>query len=369
MDLNDNGDTDDRVVHVYDTSTGITTNLKLLGGENIRVAGDLIMISSSESRQNKTDLNDDGDGRDWVVHVYNAGTESTTNLKIAVGGEPRRFRFAQGLQENFGFIAVSESGQSQTDLNNDGDTGDNVLHIVRIGGNPPVFEEISDITQEATGPDGAIVEYPLPQVTDDTDPNPTVTCEPDSGSQFAIGSTKVSCVAVDEDGNQAATSFMVQVVSEIDAPLTFTPVADATIKLGSPTENFGAVNRLNADMSPGQNFLMKFDVSGIGTRSIQKATLRLFCANKSGQGGDFHSVDNNWSEDTVTWDNAPLAEADVIASLGPVVRLTWVEVDLTSLITEDGVYSLRVMAPSRDGADYRSKEKPVFAPELSLILE
>ena len=228
----------------------------------------------------------------------------------------------------------------------------------------PVFENVSDLTEKAMGPDGAIVEYPLPRVMDDTDPNPTVTCEPASGSLFALGATKVTCVAIDSDGNEATTSFTVHVIPETDAPLTFTPIADATIKLDSPTENFGAVNKLNADMNPVHDFLMKFDVSGIEMRSVQSATLRLFCTNKSDLGGDFQSVDNDWSEDTVTWDNAPHVDVEVIASLGPVARFTWVEVDLTSLITEDGTYSLRVMSPSRDGVDYRSKEKPEFAPEL-----
>jgi acid phosphatase type 7 len=35
---------------------------------------------------------------------------------------------------------------------------------------------------------------------------------------------------------------------------------------------------------------------------------------------------------------------------------TWVEVDVTSLITGDGTYSLRVSTTSTDGADYSSKE-------------
>ena len=361
-DLNGDGDAADKVVFVYDASTDTITNLKLLGFGDSTTDGNLVVVKARESNQGNTDLNGDGDAADTVVHVYNANTGMTTNLKIAVGGDPV-------VQGGLAVIPVSESRQGQTDLNNDGDTEDDVLHIVRINETSPVFEKVSDITEQATGPDGAIVEYPLPRVTDDTDPNPTVTCEPASGSQFAIGDTEITCIATDADGNQAAASFMVRVVSEIDTPLTFTSVADATIKLGSPTENFGAVNRVNTDTNPENDFLMKFDVSGIGTRSVQKATLRLFCANKSGQGGEFHAVDNDWFEDTVTWDNAPAADAEVIASLGPVVRLTWVEVDLTSLITEDGVYSLRVMAPSRDGADYRSKEKPELAPELILTLE
>ena len=360
-DLNDDGDSDDDdVVHVYDAGTGTITNLKLIG--NSTTDGNLVTIAVRESDQDKTDLNDDGDSSDKILHIYNSGTSTITNLKFAVEKDP----VVQGSSMAF---AARESRQGKTDLNNDGDISEDVLHIVRFDSVSPVFEDIPDVTEQATGPEGAIVEYPLPRVTDDTDPSPIVICEPTSGSQFALGVTKVTCTATDFDGNEAATSFTVRVVSEIDAPLTFTPIADATIKPDSPTENFGAMNKLNADMNPGSDFLLKFDVSGIGMRRVQSATLRLFCTNKSDQGGEFHQADNDWSEDSVTWENAPLADREIVASLGQVVRLTWVEVDLTSLITEDGVYSLRVMSLSRDGVDYRSKEKPEFAPELVITFQ
>ena len=155
-----------------------------------------------------------------------------------------------------------------------------------------------------------------------------------------------------------------------DTPdLRFTPVADSTIKFNEPTVNFGANRRVQTDNNPIEDFLIKFDVSGIGIHQVQSAKLRLFCTNGSDKGGEFHPVDNDWSEETVTWENAPPTDSKVIASLGSVARQTWVEVDLTSSITEDGIYSLRVMASSRDGADYRSKEKPEFAPELVITLK
>ena len=152
-------------------------------------------------------------------------------------------------------------------------------------------------------------------------------------------------------------------------PLSFTPVADSTIKFNKSTENFGADREVQTDNSPMQDFLIKFNVSEIGTRHIRSAKLRLFCTNGSDKGGAFHLVKNDWSEDTVTWDNAPLVDSEAIASLGPVVRQTWVEVDLTSLITEDGIYSLRVMSSSKNGADYRSKEKSGLEPELVITVE
>ena len=363
-DLNEDGDADDDrglggILHVYNDDTGLTTNLRLAGGIS-DVVGNLVLINVDESRQGNIDLNEDGDAADEVIHIYDVNMGVTTNLTLA--------GFVDEVIGNSVIIGVREFDQGNTDLNNDGDTKDSVLHVIRLDETGPAFDNVSDITQEATGPGGAIVDYPLPKVTDDTDLTPSVTCAPASGSFFALGITKVTCMATDVDGNEAVTAFTVRVVSEIDAPLRFTPIADATIKLDSPTENFGAVTEVKTSISPVDDFLMKFDVSGIGTRHIQSAKLRLFCTNKSDQGGEFHLVGNDWSEDIVTWDNAPPEDPEVIASLGPVVSLTWVEVDLTSLITEDGVYSLRVMSPSQDGADYRSREKAGLAPELVITL-
>jgi RHS repeat-associated protein len=68
----------------------------------------------------------------------------------------------------------------------------------------------------------------------------------------------------------------------------------------------------------------------------------------------------------VTWNTAPTAETTLLASLGSVSPNIWYEVDVTSLITGDGTYSLHV-SDSVGGADYSSKEG-ANDPELVLTL-
>jgi chitodextrinase len=149
--------------------------------------------------------------------------------------------------------------------------------------------------------------------------------------------------------------------------LTFSPTDDATIKPGSPTSNFGS-KKLETDKSSEENFLMKFTISGLKGQSVTSAKLRLYNINGSNKGGDFFRVaDNSWSEATITWNNAPVADNTAIASLGAVASKTWYEVDLTSLITKDGIYSLRVTSTSKNGADYKSKEAAEFAPQLIVV--
>jgi uncharacterized delta-60 repeat protein len=75
---------------------------------------------------------------------------------------------------------------------------------------PPVIIVPADITVEATGPDGAVVSYTVIAI-DETDPSPTLTCNPPSGSTFPIVTTVVTCMVTDSSGNSSQASFNVTV--------------------------------------------------------------------------------------------------------------------------------------------------------------
>jgi hypothetical protein len=151
--------------------------------------------------------------------------------------------------------------------------------------------------------------------------------------------------------------------------LTFTPIADSYVRVDQPASNFGSSAQIIADNSPVNNLLLKFTVSGVGNQSVVSARLRLYCVNGSANGGEFHRVtDTNWSEGTVNWNNAPPADAGILGTLGRVSAGAWYEVNVTSLVTGDGTYSLRASSTSTDGAYYSSKEGAVgFAPQLVVL--
>jgi hypothetical protein len=92
---------------------------------------------------------------------------------------------------------------------------------------PPKFDPaLSDMTVEATKPEGADVSYKV-TATDDRDPSPTVTCKPESGSTFPLGTTPVACTATDATGNKADGSFNIKVVDTTAPTLelpTLTPI-------------------------------------------------------------------------------------------------------------------------------------------------
>lgn len=75
---------------------------------------------------------------------------------------------------------------------------------------PPELQLPGDMVVEATSPAGATVNYEA-TAADDSDPNPSLACEPPSGSVFAIGTTTVECTATDAAGHQTTGTFTVTV--------------------------------------------------------------------------------------------------------------------------------------------------------------
>jgi chitodextrinase len=178
--------------------------------------------------------------------------------------------------------------------------------------------------------------------------------------------------ARDAAGNPSGFSNTATVITPSPPPvLTFTPTEDAYVRADQPGSNFGAQAVIGVDSSPVKHYLLKFDISGIGTGTVASAKLRLRCIDSSDSGGVFYRVvdPNSWNEGSVTWNTAPVAETTPLASLGSVSATRTYEVDLTSLVTGDGVVSVKVISNSAsgNGADFYSSEGSV-PPELVVSL-
>jgi hypothetical protein len=79
----------------------------------------------------------------------------------------------------------------------------------------PILVLPPDITSEASGTSGGVV-YFYAYALDDRDTFPPVTCDPNSGALFAIGTTVVTCVAIDSAGNRSSGSFNVTVLPPLE---------------------------------------------------------------------------------------------------------------------------------------------------------
>jgi hypothetical protein len=132
-DLNGDGDLDDKVVHVHQLSSRHTVNLALAveaptGGRGERPPvlyfnKKWLALWVSESHQG-VDLNDDDDSLDEVLHVRDLSSSETTNLRLARGNPP----FDQFYEDWFVFW-VSEIDQGK-DITGDGDIEDrDIIHV------------------------------------------------------------------------------------------------------------------------------------------------------------------------------------------------------------------------------------------------
>jgi HYR domain len=84
-----------------------------------------------------------------------------------------------------------------------GNDGTSTFEIHVGDATPPVLAPHPDVLADQTEADGAVVEfsYAAGSVIEEGDPNPTVTCTPESGSLFPFGTTSVTCTATDKSGN------------------------------------------------------------------------------------------------------------------------------------------------------------------------
>jgi len=127
------------------------------------------------------------------------GVTDTVSNTISVGDHP------EGIATNptTNKIYVINSFDKTISVIDGATTGDII---------PPTFGPfLSPPPQFATSSEGALVDYELPFVMDDIDLNPTISCEPSSGSLFPIGSTTVTCIAEDDSRNTSTLIFTVSV--------------------------------------------------------------------------------------------------------------------------------------------------------------
>jgi hypothetical protein len=106
---------------------------------------------------------------------------------------------------------------SATDSRNNAASGTFNVTVVDTTG--PVIGDITaaQLVGEATSADGAQVNYTVPSATDAVTGSATVACLPDSGSQFKLGTTLITCKAT--DGTNPSQKTFNMVVKDTTAPV------------------------------------------------------------------------------------------------------------------------------------------------------
>ncbi len=135
-DLNDDGDADDRVVHLYTDGRVINTER---AASAVALSQDWLAALVAEAEQGGADLDGDADADDAVLHVLprqEADPAAWSNTQLAAD--------ALRLGGSLVAFAIPEAkrGRRGTDLNGDGDTADRILGLydASLGRTLPVLD-------------------------------------------------------------------------------------------------------------------------------------------------------------------------------------------------------------------------------------
>lgn len=154
-----------------------------------------------------------------------------------------------------------------------------------------------------------------------------------------------------------------------DNSITILPSDDSYVRSNFPDENNGNKPFVRVRAAGTTDAYLKFNVSGI-SGTVSSAKLRLYSQDRAIDDTTVHAVnDNNWSESTLTHANAPdIGNAlDTVSNIQPE---SWIEFDITSHITADGLYTLALTSTqNRGGLDYDSSEASSNKPELVITFE
>lgn len=144
--------------------------------------------------------------------------------------------------------------------------------------------------------------------------------------------------------------------------------ADTYVSSKNPNRNFGKANKLYTDGAPSLRSYARFKVAGLKGAKIASAKLRIYVMYNTNSPLVVSKVaSNTWSEIKITYNTAPaLGE-----TIGKAVRGKnnhWADLDVTSTVTGEGLYSFAWSSDVDVASTLRSREYPIYAPRLVLTL-
>jgi hypothetical protein len=160
--------------------------------------------------------------------------------------------------------------------------------------------------------------------------------------------------------------------SALAGTLTYTPTKDARVEEGNASVNYGGSSTLRTDGGAGSRVdtYLQYAVTNIPTgEKVQSAKLRLWDTdNGTADGPAVYTSATGWSESTITWANRPAKSGSGVADKGTIASASWVEFDITPLVTGNATYSFVLSQPGTDGANYASKEHSDAAKKPQLVI-
>jgi len=175
--------------------------------------------------------------------------------------------------------------------------------------------------------------------------SPLAACTPPAIADSAIPRTGQEPTALPEL-NAVATS------------LTFIAEADAQVNESDPEANFGDSTFLQVDgaTDPGVESFIRFTVTGISD-TVQSVRLRVYdTTNDSDNGPAVYATEPTWNESRITWSSRPARVSGELDNKDAITTNTWVEYDVTSIVTGNGTFSFVLAADSKNATTFSSRQ-------------
>lgn len=193
-----------------------------------------------------------------------------------------------------------------------------------------------------------------------------------SHTYTAAGTYAVALTVTDAAGASSTTTRSEYI--SVTRDLALAPDADAYVRSNAPTRNHGGETTLQirngSKNGPTYVSYLQFVVSGL-TAPVQSATLRLYVVDPARDGGDVYLVGNGWTEDGITWNNAPAVGTEPLARTGRAEASAWVEIPLpaSAFTAGDATYSFALRSEDAGaGSVWYSSREGSEPPELVLSL-
>ncbi len=90
----------------------------------------------------------------------------------------------------------------------------------------------------------------------------------------------------------------------------------------------------------------------------------MFAFSSTNDGPAAFAAGSGWTEAGVTWNNRPAVIGNAVDDVPVIASGTWVEYNVTPVITGNGTFVLALMPTSSDGVDFYARENAVNRPQL-----
>jgi hypothetical protein len=141
------------------------------------------------------------------------------------------------------------------------------------------------------------------------------------------------------------------------------------VKQSSPSTNYGNATTLQVDdtSDPDLESFIRFTVAGV-SGPVQSARVRLYATTNGTQNGPaIYATDPSWNEKDITWNQRPARTSSAVDNKGVINTNSWVEYDVTSLVTGNGTFSFVLAGDSNDAVAFSSRQG-VQPPQLVVTI-